>query len=166
MAAHTLKSVQRIPATIEEVWHFFSDPQNLQRITPAHMKFKVVSQHHGDALYAGQIFEYEVSPVLGIPLYWMTEITHVQRPYYFVDEQRKGPYSFWQHQHHFREIEGGVEMTDIVHYRNPLGFFGELANLLFVRKKVRSIFSYRFAKVEEVFGVWKGPGKGFERLED
>jgi ligand-binding SRPBCC domain-containing protein len=159
MAARTFKTVQRIPASLEEVWHFFSDPRNLNRITPTHMKFSVISSHHGDRLYAGQIFEYKVSPLLGIPLYWMTEITHVRPPYYFVDEQRKGPYSFWQHQHHFRELDGGVEMTDIVHYRLPLGFLGNLANGLFVVKKLRSIFSYRFAKVEEVFGIWKGPGE-------
>ena len=155
MAAHSLKTVQKIPATIEEIWDFFSDPSNLNNITPKEMNFRVISKHHGKNIYAGQIFEYKVSPVLKIPMYWMTEITHVVPHVYFVDEQRKGPYAFWQHQHHFRVIEGGVEMTDIVHYRNPLGIVGKLANLLFVQNKLKQIFEHRFAEVEKHFGAWQ-----------
>lgn len=156
MAAHSVKSVQKIPATLEEVWAFFSDPSNLNEITPKQMKFRVISKHHGNDLYSGQIFEYKVSPVGGIPIYWMTEITHVQAPHYFVDEQRRGPYSFWQHQHHFKAIAGGVEMTDIVHYTNPLGFLGNLANGIFVRNKLKQIFWHRFEAIEKKFGKWPG----------
>jgi ligand-binding SRPBCC domain-containing protein len=71
-----------------------------------------------------------------------------------VDEQRKGPYSLWHHQHHFKAIEGGVEMTDIVHYKNPLGILGRMANVLLVKKKLEHIFDYRVKKVEERFGKW------------
>lgn len=156
MPLHSLKSVQKIPVTIEQAWAFYCDPANLQSITPGNMGFKILSRHHGKGIYPGQIFEYTVKPVAGIPLNWVTEITHVQQPGYFVDEQRKGPYKFWQHQHHFRSIEGGVEMTDIVHYRNPMGILGKLMNSLFIRKKLRQIFEYRFVKVEEVFGKWPG----------
>ncbi len=155
MAAHSLKTVQKIPASLEEVWNFFSDPSNLNNITPKNMKFRVISKHHGNSIYAGQIFEYKVSPVLNIPMYWMTEITHVSPLKYFVDEQRKGPYALWQHQHHFKEIEGGVEMTDIVHYKNPLGFLGNLANTLFIKKKLEEIFRFRKEMVEGKFGAWK-----------
>ncbi len=156
MPLHSLKSVQKIPVTIEQAWAFYCDPTNLQSITPGNMGFKILSRHHGKGIYPGQIFEYTVKPVAGIPLNWVTEISHVQEPHYFVDEQRKGPYKFWQHQHHFRAIEGGVEMTDIVHYRNPMGFLGKWMNSLFIRKKLRQIFEYRFNKVEEVFGKWPG----------
>lgn len=156
MAAHSIKTVQKIPVSLEKVWKFFSDPGNLQAITPDNMGFKVISKHHGDTIYAGQIIEYKVSPVLGIPLYWMTEITQVKEKEYFIDEQRFGPYSLWHHQHHFKEIPGGVEMTDIIHYKNPLWILGRLANLFFVKKKLRSIFNYRFQKVEELFGKWPG----------
>jgi ligand-binding SRPBCC domain-containing protein len=156
MAAHSLKSVQKIPGSLEEVWAFFSDPSNLNNITPEHMKFRVISKHHGNNIYAGQIFEYRLRPLLGIPIYWMTEITHVSEPNYFVDEQRKGPYVFWQHQHHFKAIEGGVEMTDIVHYKNPLGALGNLANGIFVRNKLKQIFEHRFNEVEKKFGQWPG----------
>jgi ligand-binding SRPBCC domain-containing protein len=154
MAVHSIKTVQKIPASLNEVWDFFSSPANLQTITPGYMKFKIISKHSSAKMYAGQIIEYKVNPLPGIPLYWMTEITQVQDGEYFIDEQRRGPYSLWHHQHHFKEIEGGVEMTDIVHYKNPLGFIGEMANVLFVRKKLRNIFAFRFKKTEELFGKW------------
>ena len=156
MAAHSIKTVQKIPIPLEKAWDFFSNPANLQAITPDNMGFKVISKHHGDTMYAGQVIEYTVKPVLGIPLYWMTEITQVKDSSYFIDEQRYGPYSLWHHQHHFKAIEGGVEMTDIVHYKNPLWIFGRIANALFVKSKLKDIFDYRFQKVEEMFGKWPG----------
>ena len=155
MAAHSIKTVQKIPISLDEAWDFFSNPANLQAITPDIMGFKVISQHHGDIMYAGQIIEYTVKPVLGIPLYWMTEITQVKDKAYFIDEQRFGPYSLWHHQHHFKAIEGGVEMTDIIHYKNPGWFFGIIANELFVKKQLQGIFDYRYKKTEELFGVWR-----------
>jgi ligand-binding SRPBCC domain-containing protein len=155
MAAHTIKTVQKIPVSLEKAWEFFSNPANLQAITPDDMGFKIISRHHGDKMYAGQIIEYKVKPLLGIPVYWMTEITQVKDKEYFIDEQRYGPYSLWHHQHHFKVINGGVEMTDIVHYKMPLGLIGRLANKLFVRRKLSKIFTYRYQKVIELFGNWK-----------
>jgi ligand-binding SRPBCC domain-containing protein len=154
--AHTLKTIQKLPISIDEAWGFFSSPSNLAKITPENMGFNVISEHHGNTMYAGQIIEYTVKPVLGIPLYWMTEITQVVDKKYFIDEQRFGPYTLWHHQHHFKVIEGGVEMTDIVHYKNPLGFVGRIANSLFVKKQLQQIFDFRFKKANEVFGEWKG----------
>lgn len=155
MAAHSIKTIQKIPISLDKAWDFFSNPANLQAITPDNMGFKVISQHHGDIMYAGQIIEYTVKPVLGIPLYWMTEITQVKDKAYFIDEQRFGPYTLWHHQHHFKAIEGGVEMTDIIHYKNPGWFFGIIANELFVKKQLQGIFDYRYKKTEELFGVWR-----------
>lgn len=154
MATFTFRTVQNIPVELEKAWSFFSSPNNLQAITPPNLGFKVISRHQGKNIYAGQIIEYTVKPILGIPIYWMTEITHVRERQYFIDEQRFGPYELWHHQHHFREIEGGVEMTDIVHYRNPLGFLGNIANRLFVKDQLKDIFEFRFQKVEELFGKW------------
>ena len=148
---YSLKTVQHIPADINTAWDFFSNPANLAAITPTSMGFKTISKHHGEKMYAGQIIEYKVSPVLGIPLYWMTEITHVEDKKYFVDEQRFGPYSLWHHQHHFKEVGGGVEMTDIVHYKIPYWFIGDIANSLFISKQLKSIFDYRYRKVDEMF---------------
>jgi ligand-binding SRPBCC domain-containing protein len=149
---YSLKSIQRIPIPLAQAWDFFSKPDNLKEITPGNMGFVIISEHHGGQMYAGQVIEYKVRPLLGIPLYWMTEITHVQDQQFFVDEQRFGPYSLWHHQHHFKAIPGGVEMTDIVHYKLPLWFLGDIANALFVKKQLQGIFDYRFKKVEELFG--------------
>jgi ligand-binding SRPBCC domain-containing protein len=149
---YTLKTIQQIPIALDEAWTFFSRPDNLSRITPEHMQFKIISQHHGTVMYAGQIIEYKVKPLLGIPLYWMTEITHVKDKQYFIDEQRFGPYSLWHHQHHFEEVNGGVRMTDIVHYKLPLGWLGDMAQSLFVGRQLKGIFDFRYEKVEQLFG--------------
>ncbi len=154
MAVHSLKTVQRIPGDFTLVWAFFSNPANLAAITPAHLRFNVISKHHGNTMYAGQIIEYSVSPLFGIPLYWMTEITHVRDQQYFIDEQRFGPYSLWHHQHHFKLIDGGVEMTDIVHYKIPFWLLGDAANALFIRKQLQAIFLYRYQKTVQAFGDW------------
>lgn len=149
---YKLKRVQLIPCSLRAAWDYFSNPENLQAITPANMGFKVISEDNSPVMYAGQLIEYTVRPVLGIPVYWMTEITHVEQDKFFVDEQRFGPYSLWHHQHHFKEVPGGVEMTDIVHYKIPFWVFGDLANTLFVRGKLKEIFDYRFKRVVEIFG--------------
>ncbi|HEX8279351.1 MAG TPA: SRPBCC family protein [Segetibacter sp.] len=141
-----------MPITMQQAWEFFSSPDNLQHITPASMGFAVKSKHHGKKMYAGQIIEYTVRPVLGIPLYWMTEITHVVDGKYFIDEQRFGPYNLWHHQHHFKEVSDGVEMTDIVHYKIPFWFLGDIANALFVARQLKEIFDFRYKAIEEKFG--------------
>ena len=149
---YSFKTVQKIPISLDEAWDFFSSPDNLAQITPDGMGFKMISSFHGDKMYAGQVIEYKVSPLSGIPLYWMTEITHVEEGKYFVDEQRFGPYSMWHHQHHFVATDGGVVMTDIVHYKLPLWFLGDIAHALFVRRKLKEIFDFREKKVEELLG--------------
>jgi ligand-binding SRPBCC domain-containing protein len=140
---YRIRETQLLPVTLEQAWNYFSNPDNLQHITPPALGFRVTSEPHGHHIYPGQIIEYKIRPVLGIPLYWMTEITHVENQRFFVDEQRYGPYSLWHHQHHFRETEGGVEMTDIVHYRIPLGWLGDLANTVFVGRQLKELFRYR-----------------------
>jgi len=149
---YRFQTVQKIPVSLQQAWDFFSNPANLSAITPPKMDFQIVSLFHGERMYPGQIIEYRVKPVAGIPLYWMTEITHVEKEKYFVDEQRFGPYSLWHHQHHFQAIKGGVEMTDIVHYKIPFGIIGDLGNYLFVNKELKKIFNYRYQAVEERFG--------------
>jgi ligand-binding SRPBCC domain-containing protein len=151
---YSLKTVQKMPISLEVAWDFFSRPSNLKEITPTNLGFQIVSKHHGEEMYAGQIIEYTVRPLLGIPLYWMTEITHVKDKQYFIDEQRFGPYSLWHHQHHFTAIEGGVEMTDIVHYKLPLWFLGDIANFILVKNELKGIFDFRVKAVEERFGKW------------
>ena len=151
---YNLSTVQFIPCSLEKAWEFFSNPANLKTITPDNLNFKVLSKNLG-TIYPGQVIEYKVHPILGIPLYWMTEITHVEQHKFFVDEQRYGPYAMWHHQHHFKEVPGGVEMTDYVHYKLPFWFLGDIANALFVKKQIAGIFDYRVMKVEEMFGKVK-----------
>ncbi len=148
---YQLQKVQFIPAPIDKVWQFFSSPGNLKNITPVNLGFHILSESQGNEMYAGQLIEYTVKPLLGVPLYWMTEITHVQPMKYFIDEQRFGPYSFWQHQHHFKEINNGVEMTDIVHYKIPFWFIGDIANSLIVKKELQKIFDYRKEAADKIF---------------
>jgi ligand-binding SRPBCC domain-containing protein len=148
---YSIKTIQVIPKSLAEAWDFFGSPANLQAITPTNLGFNIVSKHHGEKMYAGQIIEYKIKPLLNIPLYWMTEITHVEPQKYFVDEQRFGPYSLWHHQHHFKEVSGGVEMTDIVHYKLPFWFLGDIAHALFVKKQLKGIFDYRYRAVEKMY---------------
>jgi ligand-binding SRPBCC domain-containing protein len=152
MSVYTLKRVQTLPMSLDEAWAFFSSPENLSKITPPYMGFKI----HSDPeflkkAYAGQIISYTVRPLLGIPMFWMTEITHVEDRKFFVDEQRFGPYRFWHHQHHFEAVPGGVKMTDLVHYKIPLGFLGTIAYHLFVRRQLESVFDYRYQALEKMF---------------
>lgn len=149
---YSLKAVQTIPITLQQAWDYFSRPYNLKDITPVSLSFNITSTHHGEKMYAGQIIEYTIKPLFGIPVYWMTEITHVDEGHYFVDEQRFGPYSLWHHQHHFKEISAGVEMTDIVHYKIPFWFLGDIANTLVVKNQLKQIFDFRYRSIEEKFG--------------
>lgn len=151
MAVHVLKRQQLIKSTIAELWSFFSSPDNLAVITPAYMNFRITSESSKQGIYAGQVITYTISPMLGIPLYWMTEITHVEHHKRFVDEQRIGPYSLWHHQHYFEETPEGVLMTDLVHYRLPLYIIGNIAHSLFVKRQLADIFDYRYRKINELF---------------
>ncbi len=154
MPVYSLQSVQKIPVSLENAWEFFSHPANLAKMTPEYLNLKFTNKLYGESMYPGQVMTYNVKPILGIPMFWMTEITHVDHHRYFVDEQRTGPYRIWHHQHHFRVIEGGVEMTDIVHYQPPLGWLGALANTLFIKGQLKAIFEFRHKRVQELFGAW------------
>ncbi len=123
---------------------------------PLEMDLVVTSDYKPDEkVYAGMIITYKVTPLMGITVDWMTEITHVKEKEYFIDEQRFGPYALWHHQHHFKEVDGGVLMTDILNYAIPYGFIGRIANSLIVAKKVQSIFDYREKAIEGIFGKGK-----------
>ncbi len=154
MAVYKIEQTQFIPITLDEAWHFFSSPKNLDTITPPDMTFKITSGNEDEPLHAGQIITYKVSPFAGIKMFWLTEITHVVDRQYFVDEQRFGPYTMWHHRHFFEVVEGGVKMRDVVYYKLPLGFLGDIAHAVFVKKKLQNIFGYRYTKLEELFGKW------------
>lgn len=152
MGFYTLEQSQNIPASINEVWDFISSPHNLKKITPDYMGFSIMNNFNDEKMFPGMIITYKVSPMLGIKLNWVTEITHVKDCEYFVDEQRIGPYKLWHHQHKIIPIEGGVLMTDIVTYQPPLGFIGTIANALIIKKQLKEIFNYRYIAIENRFG--------------
>lgn len=155
MGVYTITTKQQIPISLQEAWDFLSSADNLKVITPEHMGFHILTDNSNQKVYPGMIIQYTVSPVLNIPMRWVTEITHVKDLQYFVDEQRVGPYRIWHHEHHLKQIEGGVEMTDIVTYQPPMGILGSLANILFIRKQLKSIFEFREKKLIELFGVMR-----------
>jgi ligand-binding SRPBCC domain-containing protein len=148
---YQFKRDQLVKTDMETCWKFFSSPANLQRITPSYMGFDVLTEVP-DTMYEGLMIAYRVRPLFGIPVEWITEITHVKENLFFVDEQRKGPYKIWHHEHHFSPTAEGILMTDIVTYELPFGILGKLVHPLLVKKKLEEIFDYRFKVVEEVFG--------------
>ena len=147
---YQLKRTQFVSTDIQTCWDFFSSPKNLQKITPDYMGFDVLT-YVPDMMYEGLMIAYKIKPLFGIPINWVTEIKYVHEKSFFVDEQRFGPYKMWHHEHHFKEVEGGVEMTDIVSYDLPLGILGKIAHPLIVKRKLDDIFDYRFKQVEEIF---------------
>jgi ligand-binding SRPBCC domain-containing protein len=154
MKIYTLHKKQKLPISVSEAWDFLSDPKNLKVITPDYMGFNILSGADRP-MYAGQIIQYIVTPVLGIKTKWVTEITHVIDKHYFVDEQRFGPYALWHHKHFIKEIEGGVEMEDIIDYKIPLGILGQLVHPILVEPKLNEIFDYRQKKLIEIYGTYK-----------
>lgn len=159
MSLHRLAARQVVPISLDEAWDFFSAPGNLALMTPPSLGMEVTSTVP-DEMFAGLIVTYTMSPLPLGPFRteWVTEITHVQSNRYFVDEQRVGPYQFWHHQHHFREVAGGTEVRDLVHYRLPLGPLGDIANSLIVRPQLRTIFRYRRRVLTERFGTVRPVG--------
>ena len=148
---YRLHTKQNLPISLNEAWDFLSDPKNLKVITPDYMGFNILSGADRP-MFAGQIIQYIVTPILGIKTNWVTEITHVVDKQYFVDEQRFGPYALWHHKHFLKEIPGGVEMEDIVDYKIPFGALGRLMNPILVQPKLNEIFEFRRKRLIEIFG--------------
>lgn len=151
MKLYQLHSKQALPISMENAWDFLSNPGNLKEITPEHMGFHILSGADRP-MFAGQIIQYKVSPFPGYTTKWVTEITHVEKGSYFVDEQRFGPYALWHHKHFIKNIDGGVEMEDIIDYKIPFGILGQIAHPLIVKKQLLDIFNYREQKLKELFG--------------
>ena len=153
MKIYTLERKEVLPVDIETAWDFFSNPNNLSAITPPELDLRVTSGAE-ERIYPGMIITYEVTPALFLRSGWVTEITHVDAPRYFVDEQRAGPYGFWHHKHFFAETRrGATEARDLVHYSLPFGPLGTAAHGLFVKRRLDSIFDYRSSRLGELFGT-------------
>jgi len=136
---------------METCWSFFSDPRNLARITPPQLGFEVLSALP-PRMHPGLMIQYRVRPLFRIPLTWLTEITQVHEPHYFVDEQRVGPYRIWHHEHHFEEAsDGTVTMRDKVTYQLPFGSLGEIVHPFLVAPQLHRIFQFRDEAVRRIF---------------
>jgi ligand-binding SRPBCC domain-containing protein len=152
MNLHTKTWVQRLPVPIDVAWDFFSQPDNLARITPPEMFLRVDGGSTGKPISEGMQLSYTLYPFMMIPVRWTTEIMRVSRPDFFEDRQLEGPYELWHHTHRFREIDGGTEMTDIVEYALPFDLLGEVVEALIVGRRLDEVFEYRRRKVAEILG--------------
>ena len=152
MSIHTLKIVQKIPIPVKEAWDFFSKPSNLQVITPESFQFKILSNLDDRPIYEGQVIDYTVRPLFRIKMRWTTLITKVEQEVMFIDEQKRGPYRSWKHQHLFKPVKGGTEMTDIVQYEVPGSFAGDLVNALLIKSNIQNLFNYRHSKILTLMG--------------
>jgi ligand-binding SRPBCC domain-containing protein len=159
MNLESIHTLCHLPVSVPEAWDFFSDPRNLERITPPSLGIRITSGIP-PRMHPGMIVTYAIRVYPGIPVRWVTEITHVLEPRLFVDEQRFGPYRFWHHQHHFSEVEGGTAVEDLVHYALPFGPAGRMFGGGFVRRQLDEIFSFRRQFLEHAFGRLTIPHPG------
>jgi len=150
MSIYRLHKTQHLPITIEEAWDFFSNPNNLKKITPPELGLEV-KMEVDNKIYDGMIIIYSVNPLPYYKTEWVTEIKHVRGPYRFVDEQVSGPYKFWHHHHSFKESDNGTLVEDLIHYSIPYGYIGKLLNKLYVVKNLNYIFEYRSDALNRIF---------------
>ena len=144
------KRSQFLPISLSEAWKFFSSPHNLSKITPEELNLKIIGKFRESGIEQGDLIDYKVKPLLNIPMNWKTEITYVNAPHCFVDEQLKGPYRVWKHTHQFEEVAGGTMVYDHVIYELPFQPFSRLM-LPIVKKKIQAIFDYREIQMNKVF---------------
>jgi len=150
MRFHTLRTTQWVPCKIEQVFDFFSDARNLERLTPPWLNFRILTPDP-IVVQKGTHIRYRLG-WHGLPMYWTTEIRSWQPMARFSDAQISGPYSLWHHTHSFIAEGNGTRMNDVVRFRLPFGPFGRVAYKLKVRADVEKIFAYRHQAVEELFG--------------
>ena len=151
MKLYRLERHQFLPISIEIAWEFFSDPRNLPQIIPDWLDLKITNRIPAK-MHVGMIISYHLKTLMGMPATWITEITYVDEPVFFVDEMRAGPYRFWHHQHRFIEKSGGIEMHDTVHYALKFGLLGQILHNMIIGNKLNEIFDYRRTALEAIFG--------------
>ena len=162
-----LEARQTLTTDLDTAWDFFSDPRNLADLTPPDMHFRLTGQLAGEPAteaYPGMVITYRLTPLLNIEVPWATEITHIRAPEYFADAQLLGPYALWHHQHLFRELERGVEASDIVHWALPLEPLSTPIAHWLVIPRLRQIFRYRARRLRERFGAIGDPELSFHTL--
>lgn len=151
MSLHSFSIVQKIPIPVKQAWDFFSHPGNLQLITPPNFQFKILTQLEDRPIYQGQVIDYTVRPLFNIRMRWTTLITRVEEEVLFVDEQTRGPFNYWQHQHFFKSLNGQTEMTDLLEYKIPSWFGGDIINAVLIKRDIKKLFDYRYLQIAERF---------------
>lgn len=141
MKMYLLEKIQFVPKPIQEVFEFFNKHENLSKLTPSSLGFQVLTPTPIQ-MEKGCLIDYTIK-LFGMDQRWTTLITAYDAPHQFVDEQLRGPYSFWHHTHRFEQHKEGTNITDTVRYALPFGFFGRIAHTLFVRNQLHHIFEYR-----------------------
>src|SRR3954471_2523713 len=149
MVKHHFEQEQLVRQRRSEVFGFFADAANLERITPASLHFEIRSPQP-IAMRSGATIHYQLS-LFGLTFGWCTLIESFEPESRFVDVQTKGPYRSWRHTHTFSDVPGGTLVRDRVEYEIPWGPLGELANRLFVARQLRRIFDFRRAAIETAF---------------
>jgi ligand-binding SRPBCC domain-containing protein len=149
MTPHVLERKQTVDRPLEEVFSFFQAPENLARITPPRLGFRILAPEPV-RMKEGAVIDYVIR-LFGVPVHWRTLITKYDPPRCFVDEQIKGPYAFWHHTHAFRDLGSATEMTDTVRYLLPLGPVGRVGHALLVRRQLDGIFDYRARIIADLF---------------
>ena len=150
MKTYKLTGKVTLPISIDKAWEFFSNPNNLSKIMPSNMGFKVI-EGATLPLYSGQVIQYSVTPLPLFKTSWLSEINHVDKPHFFVDTQLEGPYNLWHHKHYLKEVENGTEVTDVVHYQVPFGLLGRLLHPIIIKPKLDKIFEYREQHITQLF---------------
>lgn len=148
---YVLKRSQWVAHPVEGVFAFFSDAANLELLTPPWLRFKILTPKPIE-MRVNALIDYRLN-LHGLPISWQTKIVTWKPPYRFEDIQAKGPYRLWHHRHTFEAVDGGTLLSDCVEYALPFGSLGRLVHLLSVRSSVKSIFDFRHAKVQEIFGA-------------
>jgi ligand-binding SRPBCC domain-containing protein len=148
--AHRLEREQFVPRPASEVFEFFSKAENLERITPPWLGFEIKTPLPIE-MKEGALIDYRIK-LLGVPMKWRTRIDVWEPGVRFVDRQLSGPYSLWRHLHEFEEVPGGTRMRDVVDYDLPLGPLGTIAHVAFVKRQLTTIFDFRVATIEGLFG--------------
>ena len=158
MKTYNIKFEQFIDLPINDVFSFFSQPNNLSLITPPRLKFDILTPLP-IKMKEGQLIDYSLTIMYFFKLHWRTLITDYERPYKFIDQQIKGPYSLWHHTHIFEEKDGGTVIYDNVTYAIPFGVIGRLIHALYIKYDVQSIFKYRHKILNQIFSEIKNQTK-------
>ena len=152
MQVFTIYKTQKLPIPLPEIWEFFSDPHNLKDITPVDLGLQIKTAPK-EKMYNGMIITYRVTLIANFSMTWVTEIKNIHQPHSFIDEQRFGPYRFWHHRHTFRDVPGGVEIGDLIHYALPFGIFSPMINDAIIAPKLEKIFTHRAQTLAYKFGT-------------